>query len=252
MAAVPITNTLFPPPPGYYKAFTSEAVARHAALRGEEPEEAAAPGELDDLTGALEPPRADWVLEEGQWMLFGQKYTVSRRVSWAWVLELQLVPPLGHRLCSSLCLLNFPHRSCPFHRSSPPPTSLPYVPIAAFDLIPPLLTPGRTPRPKCKGHRPPGPRVRPRLRWRRLRTRRPPHPPPLVPAHPSRLCRRANWHEPRPRRARGLRPAEPGRPGELAECASSRQYIQHLSNLAATMMVSANQLRGVQVSPTQH
>jgi mediator of RNA polymerase II transcription subunit 7 len=77
MAAVPITNTLFPPPPGYYKAYTPAAVERYAALRGEEPAEPAAPGELDELTAALDVPRADWVLEEGQWMLFGQKYTVS-------------------------------------------------------------------------------------------------------------------------------------------------------------------------------
>lgn len=38
-------------------------------------------------------------------------------------------------------------------------------------------------------------------------------------------------------------------PGELAEVGWAHegdQYIQHLSNLAATMMVSANQLRGVQ------
>lgn len=105
---VPITNTLFPPPPVYYKAFTAQNVARFAALRGEGAttgaegegsststtaaaststsaaagiDEAAlaappAPGELDRLASELSPPRADWVREDGRWMLFGQMYTV--------------------------------------------------------------------------------------------------------------------------------------------------------------------------------
>lgn len=36
----------------------------------------------------------------------------------------------------------------------------------------------------------------------------------------------------------------------MGRASQGDQYIQHLSNLAATMMVSANQLRGVQVSAT--
>lgn len=112
---VPITNTLFPPPPGYYKAFTAQNVARLAALRaqtstadgdvdldsnsagpstapgkdkdgkplaGVDVEALAAPaqaGEMDKLVAELSPPRADGVLEDGRWMLFGQMYTVSRR-----------------------------------------------------------------------------------------------------------------------------------------------------------------------------
>lgn len=111
-SGVPITNTLFPPPPGYYKAFTPDAVARYAALRGDNngagpssstdaagasdsaagPSEPAVaePGEMEELAAAMEPPRADWVLEEGRWMLFGQMYTVRIGVSSApsW-------PPLG-------------------------------------------------------------------------------------------------------------------------------------------------------------
>lgn len=93
-AGVPITNTLFPPPPGYYKAYTPENVARLAELRGSDDNDAgpsspspstsvpdaqpapAEPGELEELTAAQDPPRADWVLEEGRWMLFGQMYTV--------------------------------------------------------------------------------------------------------------------------------------------------------------------------------
>lgn len=69
MEAVPITNTLFPPPPGYYKAFTPEAVAQAAAAEEE--------GQENDELAALRPPRTDWVLEDGRWMLFGQMYTVS-------------------------------------------------------------------------------------------------------------------------------------------------------------------------------
>lgn len=33
-AALPITNTLFPPPPPYFQAFTDEAVERYEALTG--------------------------------------------------------------------------------------------------------------------------------------------------------------------------------------------------------------------------
>jgi mediator of RNA polymerase II transcription subunit 7 len=98
---VPITNTLFPPPPAYYKAFTPEAVARYAELRAGDgaaagagvgassggdamdedgvtssPIAPAEPGELERLEHELEPPRTDWVREEGRWMLFGQMYTV--------------------------------------------------------------------------------------------------------------------------------------------------------------------------------
>ena len=39
-AGVPITNTLFPPPPGYYKAYTPENVARLAELRGSDDNDA--------------------------------------------------------------------------------------------------------------------------------------------------------------------------------------------------------------------
>lgn len=93
---VPITNTLFPPPPAYYKAFTPEALQRYAELNPaagssragsssptKSPTKAPAditpaePGELEKLERELEPPRADWVREDGRWMLFGQMYTVS-------------------------------------------------------------------------------------------------------------------------------------------------------------------------------
>lgn len=71
-AMAEITNTLFPPPPGYYKAFTPEAIERAAAASAD-----GGAGEDDPEVEALQPPRADWVLEDGRWMLFGQMYTVS-------------------------------------------------------------------------------------------------------------------------------------------------------------------------------
>lgn len=51
-------------------------------LAGVDAEALAAPaqaGEMDKLVAELSPPRADGVLEDGRWMLFGQMYTVSRR-----------------------------------------------------------------------------------------------------------------------------------------------------------------------------
>lgn len=70
---VPITNTLFPPPPEYYKAFTPEAVERLAELRAKDE----GGEERERLEKEQDPPRADWVLEDGRWMAFGQQYTVS-------------------------------------------------------------------------------------------------------------------------------------------------------------------------------
>ena len=90
-----LTNTLFPPPPAHYKAFTSANIARHAALAGPSgtsknrgdasdsaPEAQTGPGEEEAkefklLSAGLQPPRVDWVLEEGRWKCFGETYTVS-------------------------------------------------------------------------------------------------------------------------------------------------------------------------------
>ncbi|BEJ12180.1 hypothetical protein CspHIS471_0206400 [Cutaneotrichosporon sp. HIS471] len=166
MAAVPITNTLFPPPPGYYKAYTPEAVEQHAAL-GEE--EVARDPEL----AALEPPRADWVLEEGQWMLFGQKYTAEPHIPTAKDIGLPALvsDPVSaggdsERAALPLLLNSFLH------------TLLAFVDV--------LTGTSRVP----------------------------------------------DELEVYGRQSQG------------------DQYIQHLSNLAATMMVSANQLRGVQAEAT--
>lgn len=70
---VPITNTLFPPPPEYYKAFTPEAVERLAELRSKDE----GGEERERLQKEQDPPRTDWILEDGRWMAFGQQYTVS-------------------------------------------------------------------------------------------------------------------------------------------------------------------------------
>ena len=91
---LPITNTLFPPPPSYYQAFTDINLARYAELRSKKGKERADGAndnsELSDkplsaedgielirLEDELEKPNGDWVNEDGRWMCFGQLYTVS-------------------------------------------------------------------------------------------------------------------------------------------------------------------------------
>ena len=105
-----LANSLFPPPPAYYKHFTKANLDRYAALGGgsststskRDGETDGAGGtddamdgsgatridlsegeqqELESLRSALQPPRADWVQEEGKWLTFGQQYTVRRSVS---------------------------------------------------------------------------------------------------------------------------------------------------------------------------
>lgn len=98
-----ITNTLFPPPPEYYKQFTPENLERHDELsskggpsrprsRSSSPQPTPADhthdgraelspeavSELERLDGALKKPRADWIREEGRWVTFGEMSTVSR------------------------------------------------------------------------------------------------------------------------------------------------------------------------------
>lgn len=91
-----LANNIFPPPPAYYKAFTSANLARHSALAGpsgtsksrgagdaESAETVVArteeeASEYARLTAALEPPRSDWVEEEGRWKAFGDVLSVSR------------------------------------------------------------------------------------------------------------------------------------------------------------------------------
>lgn len=89
--AAQITNTLFPPPPEFYKQFTDENVARYEALIENEAGPSRSPRtgspgrvelgaderhELEGLGGSLQPPRADWIEEEGRWVTFGEMHTV--------------------------------------------------------------------------------------------------------------------------------------------------------------------------------
>lgn len=105
-AALPITNTLFPPPPPYFQAFTDEAIERYEALTGksllvndrrdkskgekekQDDRDIRMDSRMEDLTEeeqneklelerTLGRPRADWVIEDGRWMCFGTMYTVS-------------------------------------------------------------------------------------------------------------------------------------------------------------------------------
>ena len=93
---VPFTNNLFPPPPLYYKSFTSANIARQDQLQiakgrerihdnGDqhllEPEEQEYREDVEiehfRLKADLGKPRADWVNDDGRWMCFGQMFTVS-------------------------------------------------------------------------------------------------------------------------------------------------------------------------------
>jgi len=121
-ANLPITNTLFPPPPSFYKSFTEAKVARHGELRTAKGKNRAHPeddddiaylcsrtlkeeeeGELGNLEEELGKPRVDWVNEDGRWMCFGQMHTVSTAVS-----RVALVPFPLHLAFSLSCFLLLP------------------------------------------------------------------------------------------------------------------------------------------------
>ncbi|RSH92055.1 Mediator of RNA polymerase II transcription subunit 7 [Saitozyma podzolica] len=194
-ANVPITNTLFPPPPDFYKAYADDNLRRSLELRGGPSNTskaragaAAASGnvdvdglaapdfdlndeqrlELTELRALLDKPRADWVSEEGRWMSFGEIYTTEPKIPTAESIGLPRFvdpdeepqtsfPPLLHSFLHTLLLL--------------------------LDVL----------------------------------------------TNTARI------------------------PGELEEkgwAHEGDQYIQHMTNLAATLMVSANQLRGVQAEAT--
>ncbi|WVQ77109.1 hypothetical protein IAR50_006792 [Cryptococcus sp. DSM 104548] len=114
-AALPITNTLFPPPPPYFQAFTEDALDRYRALTGDSsflaPPASASNGgqsservrdgdegmqvdsanvernleeneetEKQELEEKLRKPRADWINEDGRWMCFGSMYTTVPKI----------------------------------------------------------------------------------------------------------------------------------------------------------------------------
>ncbi|WVQ82483.1 hypothetical protein IAT38_004612 [Cryptococcus sp. DSM 104549] len=145
-AALPITNTLFPPPPPFFQAYTDDAVARYERLTGATPgasvgrdkgkgkgkevgkeDGSAAEMEVDgggadgeegekELREKLDPPRADWVNEDGRWMCFGTMYTTEPSIPTAQSIGLapfvdpaappqESLPPLLHSFLHTLLLL---------------------------------------------------------------------------------------------------------------------------------------------------
>ncbi|XAO27141.1 hypothetical protein I312_105983 [Cryptococcus bacillisporus CA1280] len=144
-AALPITNTLFPPPPPYFQAFTDEAIERYEALTGKpllvNGQRDKSKGEkenqddrdirmdirMEDLTEeeqneklelerTLGRPRADWVIEDGRWMCFGTMYTTEPVIPTAQSIGLppfvdpaaepqESLPPLLHSFLHTLLLL---------------------------------------------------------------------------------------------------------------------------------------------------
>ena len=138
-AGLGIANTLYPPPPDYYKAYTTEILERLAELRGEpsgtnkgrglssdnagdEPDgerSSMAMGsdeanELAELEGKLHKPRADWVNQDGRWMCFGQMYTVSL-ASWHGAYASNSSTLSSHDQCAVLPLIH-PVRAIHTHR----------------------------------------------------------------------------------------------------------------------------------------
>ncbi|ADV25472.1 hypothetical protein I315_04659 [Cryptococcus gattii Ru294] len=144
-AALPITNTLFPPPPPYFQAFTDEAIERYEALTGksllvndqrdkskdekekQDDRDIRLDSRMGDLTEeeqneklelerTLGRPRADWVIEDGRWMCFGTMYTTEPVIPTAQSIGLppfvdpaaepqESLPPLLHSFLHTLLLL---------------------------------------------------------------------------------------------------------------------------------------------------
>ncbi|KIR97244.1 hypothetical protein L804_05426 [Cryptococcus deuterogattii 2001/935-1] len=144
-AALPITNTLFPPPPPYFQAFTDEAIERYEALTGksllvndqrdkskgekekQDDRDIRMDSKMEDLTEeeqneklelerTLGRPRADWVIEDGRWMCFGTMYTTEPVIPTAQSIGLppfvdpaaepqESLPPLLHSFLHTLLLL---------------------------------------------------------------------------------------------------------------------------------------------------
>ncbi|KAK8866146.1 hypothetical protein IAR55_001297 [Kwoniella newhampshirensis] len=191
--ALPITNTLFPPPPPYFQSYTAPNLERYEQLTGRPliPSPSRDKGksrstddgddekievdlseeerrELEELEGKLGRPRADWVEEDGRWMCFGGMYTTEPTIPTAKSLGLPLPldPEMEPQQSIPKLLHSFLH--------------------TVLLLLDTLTGSARTPNELMM----------------------------------------AGW----------------GDEGD--------QYVQHLSNLAAHMMVASNQLRGVQSEAT--
>ncbi|WWD17648.1 hypothetical protein CI109_102089 [Kwoniella shandongensis] len=193
-AALPITNTLFPPPPPYFQSFTQSNIERYEHLTGRPffPPSSSSKDkgksravdteehgmnvelneeerkELEELEGILGRPRNDWVEEDGRWMCFGSMYTTEPTIPTAQSLGLPL--PLDPEMEPQQSLPKLLH-------------SFLHTVLLLLDT---LTNTARTPNELLM----------------------------------------AGW----------------GDEGD--------QYVQHLSNLAAHMMVASNQLRGVQSEAT--
>ncbi|WWC66168.1 uncharacterized protein I206_100069 [Kwoniella pini CBS 10737] len=97
--ALPITNTLFPPPPAYWQSYTEENIDRYESLSGKslfeenkDTSEAENQDELDiditedekteleELKIRLDEPNAEWIEEDGRWMCFGNLFTTQPNI----------------------------------------------------------------------------------------------------------------------------------------------------------------------------
>ncbi|OWZ27161.1 hypothetical protein C343_06331 [Cryptococcus neoformans C23] len=216
-AALPITNTLFPPPPPYFQAFTDEAVERYEALTGKslfandpkgkskekeknsDDKDMSVDSRIEDLTeeeqnekleleGKLGKPRADWINEDGRWMCFGTMYTVS--IS-------------NFVLCDNYTVLISTLKTEPV------------IPTAQSIGLPPFIDPAAEPQESL---------------------------PPLLHSFLHTLLLLLDTLTMTARS-----------PNELAAAgwaSEGDQYIQHLTNLSANMMVASNQLRSAQSEAT--
>ncbi|WWC58830.1 uncharacterized protein I303_101374 [Kwoniella dejecticola CBS 10117] len=187
--ALPITNTLFPPPPAYWQSFTDENIRRYEALAGRPPFQGSQSQsqsehqghedirvdinedestELAELKSRLDKPNAQWIEEDGRWMCFGNLLTTQPSIP---TIESIGLPPM-------------------LQSNAQPQETLPTL-LSSFLhtvllLLDVLTTSART---------------------------------------PNELMHSGWAHE-------------------------GDQYIQHLSNLAATMMITSNQLRQLQSEST--
>ncbi|OXG11211.1 hypothetical protein C366_06250 [Cryptococcus neoformans Tu401-1] len=216
-AALPITNTLFPPPPPYFQAFTDEAIERYEALTGKslfvndpkgkskekeknsDDKDMSVDSRIEDLTeeeqnekleleGKLGKPRADWINEDGRWMCFGTMYTVS--IS-------------NFVLCDNYTVLISTLKTEPV------------IPTAQSIGLLPFIDPAAEPQESL---------------------------PPLLHSFLHTLLLLLDTLTMTART-----------PNELAAAgwaSEGDQYIQHLTNLSANMMVASNQLRSAQSEAT--